>query len=273
MEFFIRLHPAVQALILGLFTWGVTTLGAAVVLLFKRFSKKVSDVMLGFSAGVMTAAVFWSLLNPSIEISQELGQNAWLTAAAGFLSGGAFLILINFFASRILDKRENAKAALAADAPKARLSRRSLLLTLAVTMHNIPEGLAVGVAIGSAAAGLSSVSLLGAVMVAVGIGIQDFPEGAAVSLPLMADGLPRGKSFLTGMLSGAVEPVFAVIGALLVIAVRSLLPFALAFAAGAMIYVVVRELIPDSQNGKNAVPATLGLLLGFALMMILDIAL
>ena len=271
MDFFVNLHPALQALLLGMFTFGMTALGAAVVLFFKSLPKKISAVLLGFSAGVMTAAVFWSLLAPAVEISRELNQIPWLTAAAGFLCGGAFLILINNIATRILDKRDKSSFGEVSASPKA--SRRSVLLALAVTMHNIPEGLAVGVAIGSAAAGLSSVSVVGAVMVAVGIGIQNFPEGAAIALPLRSDGLSRKKSFFIGAISGAVEPVFAVIGALLVAAVRTILPFALAFSAGAMIYVVVRELIPDSQNGKSAAPATIGMLIGFTLMMILDVAL
>lgn len=275
MEFFTGLHPALQALILGIFTWGITGLGAALVFTFKTLSKKFSDILLGFAAGVMTAASFWSLLDPGIEISRELGQIPWLTAAAGFIAGGVFLLVVNKVVPLITDRKsKTVKINEGTGIPKEKKKpHRSFMLTLAVTLHNIPEGLAIGVAIGSVSAGLSTVTVAGAVMFAVGIGIQNFPEGAAISLPLRADGYSRRKSFFIGQISGIVEPVFAVIGALLVMWVRALLPYALAFAAGAMILVVVKELIPESQTSSDTGLATLGMLFGFALMMVLDVAL
>ncbi len=256
-----------QALVAGIFTWGMTGLGAATIFVFKKIDQKILDVMLGFAAGVMIAASFWSLLAPSIEMAAEQGMIPWLPAVIGFLLGAAFFrgvdkILPHLHPLLPADKAEGIKTAW----PKC------TLLVLALTIHNIPEGLAVGVAFGSVGSAAHSLPMVGALALAVGIGIQNFPEGLAVSLPLHRDGLSRGKSFWYGLLSGAVEPVAAVIGAAIVVVVQPLLPFALAFAAGAMIFVVVEEVIPESQQSGNGDLATTGTVLGFALMMVLDVA-
>ncbi|WP_425448252.1 ZIP family metal transporter [Dethiothermospora halolimnae] len=260
-----------QALIGTLFTWAVTALGASLVFFFKEINKNFLNGMLGFAAGVMIAASFWSLLAPGIEMAEELNQIAWLTAAIGFLGGGAFLFAVDKILPHLhrgLDRSE-------AEGIKTSW-QRSVLLVLAITLHNIPEGLAVGVAFGAVAYGIPSASLSGAVALAIGIGLQNFPEGAAVSIPLRREGLSRRKAFLLGQASGIVEPIAGVIGALAVVAMRPLLPYALAFAAGAMIYVVVEELIPEGQSNEGAVKtdiATIGCMLGFTVMMILDVAL
>ncbi len=265
------LTPVTQALIGTLFTYGVTALGASLVFFFKSIRLSVLNAMLGFAAGVMIAASFWSLLNPAIRMAEELGQVAWLTAVIGFLSGGAFLWIVDKVMPHLhagLDRSE-------AEGPNTHW-RRSILLVLAITMHNIPEGLAVGVAFGAVAQGSSSASLAGAVALAVGIGLQNFPEGAAVAIPLRREGMSRTKSFLYGQASGVVEPIAGVIGAVAVTSMTSILPYALAFAAGAMIYVVVEELIPEAQRkvGKSATDvSTIGCMLGFAVMMMLDVAL
>lgn len=226
--------------------------------------------MLGFAAGVMIAASFWSLLAPAIEMSENIGQNAWRTAAVGFLAGGLFLYLVD----NILPHLHLGLDTSQAEGVKTGW-QRSILLVLAITLHNIPEGLAVGVAFGAVAYGMPSASLGGAIALAVGIGLQNFPEGAAVSIPLRREGLSRKKAFLYGQASGLVEPVAGVIGAYAVTAIRPLLPYALAFAAGAMIYVVVEELIPEAQQneGVKTDVATIGAMLGFTIMMILDVAL
>lgn len=263
--------PVLQALLATLFTWGVTAIGAGLVFFFKSINKTVLNGMLGFAAGVMIAASFWSLLAPSIEMAENLGQIAWLTAAVGFLSGGAFLWLVDVTLPHLhmglkTDEAEGIKTGW----------QRSVLLVLAITLHNIPEGLAVGVAFGAAAFDLPSASLAGAVALALGIGLQNFPEGAAVSIPLRREGFSRKKAFLYGQASGLVEPLAGVIGAFAVTAMRPILPYALAFAAGAMIYVVVEELIPEAQHdtgGNSTNVATIGCMLGFAVMMILDVAL
>lgn len=266
-----QLSPVAQALIATLFTWFVTALGAALVFFFKKINKRVLNAMLGFAAGVMIAASFWSLLSPSIEMAEDLGQIAWLTAAIGFLSGGAFLFLIDKLLPHLhmgLDTSE-------AEGIKTSW-QRSVLLVLAITLHNIPEGLAVGVAFGAVAYGLPSASIGGAVALAIGIGLQNFPEGAAVSIPLRREGFSRSKAFVYGQASGLVEPISGVIGAFAVISMRTMLPYALAFAAGAMIYVVVEELIPEAQQGDGNSKtdiATIGSMIGFAVMMILDVAL
>jgi len=265
-----QFNPVLQALLGTLFTWGVTALGAALVFIFKKINKKVLNAMLGFAAGVMIAASYWSLLAPSIEMASDLGQTAWLTAVIGFLGGGAFLLLVDKVLPHLhlgLDMNQ-------AEGVKTNW-QRSVLLVLAITLHNIPEGLAVGVAFGAVAYGLPSATLGGAVALAIGIGLQNFPEGAAVSVPLRREGFSRGKAFLYGQASGLVEPLAAVIGAYAVTAIRPLLPYALAFAAGAMVYVVVEELIPEAQHdeGIKTDVATIGCLLGFALMMLLDVAL
>lgn len=265
-----QFSPVLQALIGTLFTWGVTALGAALVFFFKKINKKVLNSMLGFAAGVMIAASFWSLLAPSIEMAGDLGQTAWVTAAVGFLGGGLFLFIVD----KVLPHLHMGLDASEAEGVKTSW-QRSVLLVLAITLHNIPEGLAVGVAFGAVAYGLPSATLGGAIALAIGIGLQNFPEGAAVSIPLRREGFSRGKAFLYGQASGIVEPIAAVIGAFAVTAIRHLLPYALAFAAGAMIYVVVEELIPEAQQGEGIRTdvATMGCMIGFAVMMILDVAL
>lgn len=261
-----------QALIATLFTWGVTALGASLVFFFKTINKKVLNGMLGFAAGVMIAASFWSLLAPGIELAEELGQVAYITAASGFLLGGGFLYLVD----KVLPHLHLGLDTTEAEGIKTTW-QRSVLLVLAITLHNIPEGLAVGVAFGAVAAGVgSSATLAGAVALAIGIGLQNFPEGAAVSIPLRREGFSRMKAFLYGQASGIVEPIAGVIGAYAVIKIQPILPYALAFAAGAMIYVVIEELIPEAQReegGSKTDIATIGAMLGFAVMMILDVAL
>ena len=265
--------PVQQALIGTLFTWGVTALGASLVFFFKSIHKVVLNGMLGFAAGVMIAASFWSLLAPGIEMAKELGQIAWLTAAIGFLAGGGFLYLVDKTLPHLHMGLEKSQA----EGLKTEW-QRSVLLVLAITLHNIPEGLAVGVAFGAAAmsGSLEHGALAGAVALAIGIGLQNFPEGAAVSIPLRREGLSRRKAFLYGQSSGIVEPIAGVIGAFAVISMEPILPYALAFAAGAMIYVVVEELIPEAQRevgGSKTDVATIGCMFGFTVMMILDVAL
>jgi len=268
MDFLARQHPVVQALMAGLFTWGMTALGAAAIFFKKEISRKVLDVMLGFAAGVMIAASFWSLLAPAIEMAEGMGVPGWFPAVIGFLAGGIFLRLIDVFLPHLHLglPREKAEGV-------STTWKRTTLLVLAVTLHNIPEGLAVGVAFGAAAAGLPSATVASAVALAIGIGIQNAPEGLAISAPLRREGLSRGKSFLYGQLSGMVEPLAAVLGAAVIFVMRPLLPYALAFAAGAMIFVVVEEVIPESQQGDHGDLATMGVMIGFAVMMMLDVAL
>ena len=268
IEWFTELSPIWQAFLATCFTWLVTALGAAVVFAFKRINRKVLDSMLGFAAGVMIAASFWSLLAPAIEMAEGSSLPAWVPAVVGFLLGGAFLWGVD----RLLPHLHIGFPMEEAEGVQTNW-QRSVLLVLAITLHNVPEGLAVGVAFGALAADLPAASLAGAVALALGIGIQNFPEGAAVSVPLRREGLSRLKSFWYGQLSGIVEPIAGVLGAALVILMRPILPYALAFAAGAMIYVVVEELIPESQLEKNTHVATLGAMLGFAVMMTLDVAL
>ena len=261
-----------QAFIATLFTWGVTALGASLVFFFKTINKKVLNGMLGFAAGVMIAASFWSLLAPGISLAEELGQVAYVTAASGFLLGGGFLYLIDKVLPHLHLGLDTSKA----EGIKTSW-QRSILLVLAITLHNIPEGLAVGVAFGAVAAGAgTSATLTGAIALAIGIGLQNFPEGAAVSIPLRREGFSRKKAFLYGQASGIVEPIAGVLGALAVLKIQPILPYALAFAAGAMIYVVVEELIPEAQRevgGSKTDISTIGAMVGFAVMMILDVAL
>ena len=268
LDWFTALHPVVQALLGTLFTWFITALGAAVVFPARELSRRTLDGMLGFAAGVMIAASFWSLLAPAIEMSEEMGYIPWIPAVVGFLGGAAFLRLIDRFLPHLhmflpMERAEGIHTSW----------RRTTLLVLAITLHNIPEGLAVGVAFGAVAAGYESATLAGAIALAIGIGIQNFPEGTAVSVPLRREGLSRGKSFWYGQLSGIVEPMAGVTGAALVIIARPVLPFALAFAAGAMIFVVIEELVPESQTQGHSHAATMGAMLGFAVMMTLDVAL
>lgn len=268
MIWFKSLSPIVQALLGTLFTWGVTALGAAMVFLFRSLNQKTLDAMLGFAAGVMMAASYWSLLAPAIEMSESGPLPSWMPATGGFLFGAVFLRLVDATLPHLhlfgeMSEAEGIKTSW----------RRTVLLVLAITLHNIPEGLAVGVAFGAVAHGLPSASLAGALALALGIGIQNFPEGAAVSVPLRREGMTRTKAFIIGQFSGMVEPVAGVLGAVAVIYAAPLLPWALAFAAGAMIYVVVEEVIPEAQRAGNHDMATTGAMVGFAVMMTLDVAL
>ena len=275
VSFFYNLSPIFQALIGTLFTWGLTALGASLVFFFKTINKKMLNAMLGFAAGVMVAASFWSLLNPAIILSEELGHISWITVSIGFLSGGFFLFLIDKLLPHLhlglkTDNAEGIKTSW----------QRSILLVLSITLHNIPEGLAVGVSFGAAAFGIPGASVTSAVALAIGIGLQNFPEGAAVSIPLRREGFSRKKAFFYGQASGIVEPIAGVLGVIGVVSMRNFLPFALAFAAGAMIFVVVEELIPESQlnegetsKSKSADIATIGFMIGFTIMMVLDVAL
>jgi ZIP family zinc transporter len=268
VAWFTGLNPVLQALIATLFTWSVTALGAALVFFFKSINRKVLDGMLGFAAGVMIAASYWSLLAPAIEMAEEGSLPAWVPATTGFLMGGFFLWIID----KILPHLHLGFPRQDAEGIKTSW-HRSVLLVLAITLHNIPEGLAIGVAFGALASDLPSTTLGGAIALAVGIGIQNFPEGTAVAVPLRREGFTRLRSFWYGQLSGFVEPIAGVLGAFAVIFIKPVLPYALAFAAGAMIFVVVEELIPESQLEKNTDIATLGAMGGFAVMMTLDVAL
>ncbi len=271
LDWLSQFSPVMQAFIATIFTWLVTALGASLVFFFKKINQNTLNAMLGFAAGVMTAASFWSLLAPGIEMAEELGQTPWLTAALGFLGGGLFLLVVD----KLLPHLHSGMKTEDAEGIKTNL-QRSVLLVLAITLHNIPEGLAVGVAFGAVAYGLPSASLAGAVALAIGIGLQNFPEGAAVSIPLRREGFSRKKAFLYGQASGIVEPISGVLGALAVISMRPILPYALSFAAGAMIYVVVEELIPEGQKKEKGIHSditTIGYMIGFAVMMILDVAL
>jgi ZIP family zinc transporter len=247
----------------------VTAAGAALVFFKREINPKHLDCMLGFAAGVMIAASFWSLLAPGIEMAEQMGQTPWLTAVIGFMGGGIFMRLTDKFLPHLhpglrMDQKEGVKTSW----------QRSTLLVLAITLHNIPEGLAVGVAFGAVAAGLPAATIGGAIALAIGIGIQNFPEGAAVSMPLRREGMSQKKSFMMGQASGMVEPVAGVIGAFFVLMMQPILPYALCFAAGAMIFVVVEELIPESQRVQaNIDVVTMFTMLGFSVMMILDVAL
>lgn len=261
LSWFASLHPVYQALLATLFTYGVTALGASLVFFFKSVNQKVLDMMMGFAAGVMIAASFWSLLSPAIELAAELGRNAWLTAASGFAGGGIFVILTDILLSKVRFANHNGGKV-----------RRSILIASAVTLNNIPEGLAVGVAFGCVALGIEGTSLFTATTLALGIGLQNFPEGTCVAMPLRRDGASRLKSFMVGQASGLVEPVAGLLGVFFALAMRSVLPITLAFSAGAMISVVCSELIPESFKDNKRV-ATIGVLLGFIVMMVLAVAL
>lgn len=267
MDYFLELSPPVQALLAGSFTWAVTALGAAGVFFAKHPNQKVLDIMLGFAGGVMIAASVWSLLIPSIEISESLGHVGWVPAVAGFLLGGLALRILD----KIMPHLHPGMKEETPDGPPSRFHRTTLLV-LAITLHNIPEGLAVGVAFGSVGM-FDGFSASAGLALALGIGLQNFPEGLAVSMPLRREGLSRSKAFWYGQLSAVVEPVFAFIGALLVQVSRPILPYALAFAAGAMIFIVVEEVVPESHTSGNGDAATMGVMLGFAVMMVLDVAL
>ncbi len=261
-----ELHPVVQALLATLGTWGLTAAGAALVVFTKQVSRRYLDASVGFAAGVMIAASFWSLLAPSIDYAEKLGYGPWrwVPPLAGFLLGAAFLRLVDRLLPHMHPDLKTVEGFTTA-------WQRATLLVLAITIHNIPEGLAVGVAFGAAAH--EGGSLGAAVALAIGIGLQNFPEGSAVSLPLRREGMGRGRALWYGQLSGVVEPVAGVLGAFLVVTVRAVLPYALAFAAGAMIFVVAEELIPESQREGNVHLATAGVIVGFAVMMTLDVGL
>jgi len=261
------LSPVVQAFLATMFTWGMTAAGAALVFGTKNVPRKLLDSMLGFAAGVMIAASFWSLLAPAIELSEAGDLPLWVPPVIGFLAGGVFLRLLD----RVLPHLHPGMKLSEAEGIHTSW-RRSVLLVSAITLHNIPEGLAVGVAFGAAAAGIEGASLGAAIALAVGIGLQNFPEGTAVSMPLRREGLGRGRSFFYGQLSAVVEPFAAVIGAAAVIFAQPILPYALAFAAGAMIFVVAEELIPEAKRGSPDI-AAMALMVGFAVMMTLDVAL
>ncbi len=268
MTVFNDLNPVMQALIATLFTWGLTALGAATVFFTKRSNQMFLDSMLAFAGGVMIAASYWSLLAPAIEMTETQGSiPAWIPASIGFLSGGIFLILVDQVLP-FIDQDKYLK-----DIKDRHAKHRTTLLAFSITLHNIPEGLAVGVAFGALATNLSSSTLAGAIALALGIGIQNFPEGLAVSMPLKRDGLSNMKSFMYGQFSGMVEPIAAVIGAYAVIVIEPLLPYALSFAAGAMIFVVVKEMIPASQEKGHVQLSAISLMIGFAVMMALDVGL
>lgn len=268
VTYFESIDPVLAALYATLFTWGVTALGASAVFFFKNMNRVVLDGMLGFTGGVMVAASYWSLLSPAIEMSEGEGFIKVIPAAVGFMLGAIFLFGLDKALPHLhINFKESEKEGIKTP------WQRTTLLTLAITLHNIPEGLAVGVLFGGVAAGIPEASIAGALTLAIGIGIQNFPEGIAVSMPLRRMGMTRRKSFMYGQASAIVEPIAGVLGALAVTFFTPILPYALAFAAGAMIFVVVEEVIPETQQDKNTDIATLGFIGGFVVMMTLDVAL
>lgn len=268
VQYFESISPVLAALYATLFTWFLTALGASVVFFFKNMKRVVLDGMLGFTGGVMVAASYWSLLAPAIEMSEGEGFIKVIPAAAGFLMGALFLFALD---KALPHLHINFKDT---DAEGVKTPwQRTTLLVLAITLHNIPEGLAVGVLFGGVAAGIPEASIAGALTLAIGIGIQNFPEGIAVAMPLRRMGMSRKKSFMFGQSSALVEPVAGVLGAVAVTFFTPVLPYALAFAAGAMIFVVVEEVIPETQQDKHTDIATLGFIGGFIVMMVLDVAL
>lgn len=267
-EWFAGLNPVAQAFLATLFTWGMTAVGAAVVFFFKDVDRRLLDAALGFAAGVMIAASFWSLLAPSIAMAEEMGLVKWIPPLVGFLAGAAAMRMADWLLPHL-----HLFAPITAAEGVHTKWRRTVLLVLAITLHNIPEGLAVGVAFGAVGAGYDTATLAGATALAIGIGLQNCPEGTAVSVPLRREGLSRARSFYYGQMTAWVEPIAAVLGATAVLVMRPILPYALAFAAGAMIFVVVEEVIPESQSGGHPDLATSGAILGFAVMMVLDVAL
>lgn len=267
MENLLNLHPLIQALFAGGFTWFLTALGSGFVFVTKKFNQKIFDFLLGLAGGVMLSASFWSLLLPAIEMSSHLERFSWFPASFGFLLGTVFLRLID----RILPHLHLGFSKSEPEGLKTSW-KATVLLTLAITLHNIPEGLAVGVAIGAVSLGLAETTLASVLALTVGIGIQNIPEGFAVAVSLRREGMSRIKSFWYGQLSAIVEPISAVLGVVMVLVMRKLLPYALGFASGAMVFVVVEEVIPESQRHKNTDLATAGVILGFLLMMVLDVA-
>lgn len=256
IDWFINLNYIYQAFIATLFTYLLTALGASIVFLFKDISKNIMDAMLGFAAGVMTSASYFSLLSPAINHCEALNITPWIIVSIGFLSGGLLLFISDKIFNKLLSKK----------------NKRILMLISSITIHNIPEGLAVGIAFGSIYYGLNGATTISALMLALGIGLQNFPEGSAVSIPLIREGMSRKKAFFYGQLSAIVEPISGILGAILVLKVKTLLPFFLSFAAGAMIYVVISELIPESQSNKKKEVMALFTIIGFSIMMILDVA-
>lgn len=269
LDGFFQLPYPAQALCATLVTWALTALGACVVFLMRQPNRNAMDAMLGLAGGVMVAASFWSLLSPAIEMAGTLGMIPWLTVLAGFMGGGILL----FWGDRLFNRLTEKRAMLSQSPASKNGLKRCAMLVFSITLHNIPEGMAIGVAFGSLAYGLEGSTPAGAWMLAIGIGLQNLPEGMAVSLPLRREGYTPKQAFFYGQLSGVVEPIAAVLGALLVLKVRTCLPFLLAFAAGAMIYVVVEELIPESQTNENKDWMALFTLVGFSVMMVLDVAL
>ncbi len=268
LDLFLSLNPPAQAFLAGCLTWGITALGASIVFFTRGFDQRLLDGMLGFAGGVMIAASFWSLLIPALELAEEMVITPWVPAAVGFAAGWIFLMLLDRLIPHLhiglpVEQAEGVPSSL----------HRTTLLVLAITLHNIPEGLAIGVAFGAVAAGIPAATLAGAIALTIGIGIQNFPEGLAISLPLRREGMSRTRSFTFGQLSAVVEPVAAVVGAAVVLLARPLLPFALAFAAGAMVFVVIEEVIPESLQHGFEGTATSGFLIGFLIMMILDVGL
>lgn len=262
IEIFENFNPILQAFIATMVTYGFTVLGSALVYPFKNVNRSIMDAMLGMAGGLMIAASFFSLLSPAIEEATALGQTAWFVISIGFLLGGVLLFITDKISSHFLDRHPNAKE-----------KKRIFMLLFSITIHNIPEGLVVGLAFGALATNSASASLTSACLLALGIGIQNFPEGSALSIPMRRDGMSANRAFFLGQISGVVEPIAGVIGALLIIKIHFILPFALAFAAGAMIYVVVEEIIPESQTNKRKDLMALFTIIGFLIMMILDVAL
>lgn len=273
MSWFASQSVVMQAFLAGLFTWFCTVLGSAIVFFFKNISRKLLDTMSGFAAGVMIAASFWSLLAPSISYAEaDYGKWSWVPAAIGFLVGGIFLRMIDFLVPH-LHLGNDVKDAEGGNVQERKKLSKTALLFLAITIHNIPEGLALGVTFGALADNFSQAAYVGALGLTLGIALQNIPEGSALSIPIRTDGKSRWEAFLWGSVSAIVEPIGSVIGAVAVIYMTAILPYALSFAAGAMIFVVVEELIPESQTNGNTDLATMGLMAGFVIMMILDVAL
>lgn len=264
ISFYINSTIYIQVLIATFMTWGITILGASIVFFFKKVNHNILDAMLGLSAGVMVAASFFSLLNPALKGAEELNMVSWLVVSIGFLTGAIVLIIGDVIFEKILNKKKSSNVV---------GMKRSLMLIFSITLHNIPEGLAIGVAFGSIASKVDGATLSAAFMLAIGVGIQNFPEGTAVSLPLRRENFSRIKAFIYGALSGIVEPIAGIIGCMLVIYVQNILPFFLSFAAGAMIYVAISELIPESQKNTHKNLMSLFTIIGFVIMMVLDIAL
>ncbi|MBR5370261.1 MAG: ZIP family metal transporter [Bacilli bacterium] len=255
-NFFYEINPIYQAFLAGIFTFFITVLGSSIVFFFKSVNKIILDTMLAISAGIMLAASFFSLLNPAISISDELKMITWLVVFSGFISGGALLYIGDKVLSLIENKGKNSINKL----------KRSIMLFSSITLHNIPEGLVLGVA-------FASTNITSAIILTLGIAIQNFPEGSAISLPLRRDGISTFKSFIIGSISAIVEPIFALLGAILVLKIKLFLPFILSFTAGAMVFVVTMELIPESQSNKRKGLMALSLMIGFSIMMILELVL